>query len=223
MKLSLIARRTAFEMKTKGALRGVRTIAGELLRHRKVLGTDYDEGHGVDTAGNIPIWELAVDSENAHLGEGYQPTKEANLRATLDALDIAAREGTFIDLGCGKALALLIAAEFGFKHLVGVEFAGELAAIGRRNLERKGIAGDILTMDAGQYQFPSTPFVLYLYNPFRGETFARMLDNLKRVSGQDFSLVYCNALETAQLRNCGFLRLEKTLATSPPTEIWLPR
>jgi hypothetical protein len=222
LRLDVLARRAAFELRTKGLYRGTRAVLSQILRPRVPVGTEYDARTGVDTAGNVPMWALSIDSENAHLGEPYQPTKESELRQTLGALGLRAAGYTFIDLGCGKGMALLVASEFGFRGIVGVEFAKELAAVARRNLEAKGIGGEVHTMDAGKYQLPAEPFVLYLYNPFRGEVFAKMLENLKAVKHRDFLLIYCQAIETVQLSTCGFLRLDRTIETSPPTEIWTP-
>jgi predicted RNA methylase len=44
-------------------------------------------------------------------------------------------ETTFVDIGSGKGRALIIAAEYAFKRIIGVEYSPSLATICRRNLE----------------------------------------------------------------------------------------
>jgi hypothetical protein len=50
------------------------------------------------------------------------------LRETLAALPIAYDKFAFVDCGSGKGRTLLIASEFPFKFIIGVEFAAEPTA-----------------------------------------------------------------------------------------------
>ena len=57
---------------------------------------------------------------------GYAPTMPSALTQALAPLPIQHQDFTFIDIGCGKGRALLIAAQFPFRHLLGVEISTEL-------------------------------------------------------------------------------------------------
>jgi SAM-dependent methyltransferase len=79
---------------------------------------------------------------------------------------------TFVDLGSGKGRVLMVAAKFSFARAVGVEFSPELHEIAVRNI---GVLAaqtsscssvEALCLDAAAYEFPATPLVVYLYNPF---------------------------------------------------------
>jgi predicted RNA methylase len=48
----------------------------------------------------------------------------------------ALAEYTFIDFGCGKGRAALLASEFGFREVVGVELNTKLAEIAQTNVTK---------------------------------------------------------------------------------------
>jgi SAM-dependent methyltransferase len=108
----------------------------------------------------------------------------------------ALRDFTFIDLGSGKGRVLLMAAQYGFKRTVGVEFMPELHHVAEKNLA--GYASEkqqcqqieSACMDARDFQFPPGPLVVYLFNPFSEPTFAQVLENLRRSIEQSPRPVY---------------------------------
>lgn len=96
------------------------------------------------------------------------------------------KDFTFIDLGSGKGRALLMAAPFGFKRIIGVEFMPELHRAAEKNIA--GYSSDrqryrnieAVCVDARDFQFPPGPMVVYLFNPFSESTFVQVLGNLRR-------------------------------------------
>ena len=87
-----------------------------------------------------------------------------------------------MDLGSGKGRVLLLASEYPFRRVVGIEFAQELNEIAERNVALYGSArrrcDDVrtVTADAADYLLPDEPVVLYLYNPFAPEVLRRHLE-----------------------------------------------
>jgi tRNA1(Val) A37 N6-methylase TrmN6 len=92
----------------------------------------------------------------------------------------------FVDLGSGKGRALLMASEYPFREIVGVEIQAELNAIAEQNIERfhpeqqKCTKIRTICMDARDYEFSPEPLLLYLFNPFPEYVFETVLKNLKR-------------------------------------------
>jgi SAM-dependent methyltransferase len=105
------------------------------------------------------------------VGPGYQPCDPELFRETLALLHADFRGFTFVDIGSGKGRALLMAAAYPFRHIIGVELVPQLHAIAESNLEAFAAPdrqpGDIvsLCMDAGAFAFPPEPIVLFLFNP----------------------------------------------------------
>jgi SAM-dependent methyltransferase len=90
-------------------------------------------------------------------------------------------EYTFIDLGAGLGRAMLLAAEFPFRAVLGVEFNPTLARIGVRNLAAWRALGRarapmrIFCRDAAEFELPPGPCVAFLFNPFGGAVLRRIL------------------------------------------------
>ena len=87
-------------------------------------------------------------------------------------------------MGCGKGRALLLASEYPFRNVVGVEFAPELAAVAERNLDvckirhRRCAEARIVCGDAAEYRFPAGNSLIFFYNPFKEEIMSKVLDNI---------------------------------------------
>lgn len=88
---------------------------------------------------------------------------------------------TFIDLGAGMGRALLLAAAYPFRAVVGVELHPTLARIARRNLALWRAAGRTrVTMrmhccDAVDFPLPPGPCLVFLFNPFAAPVLRRLL------------------------------------------------
>lgn len=143
----------------------------------------FDLLYGTDTGGNYSAADLSAVSLSALYATGYRGVPTSTLKPALATLPIQHEKFSFVDIGCGKGRALLIAAEFPFRRLCGVEIASELCQVARANLALKPeweqrIA--IAEQDATTYLYPEGPLVVYLYNPFYAALLRRVLANLER-------------------------------------------
>jgi hypothetical protein len=88
---------------------------------------------------------------------------------------------TFVDMGAGMGRAMLLAAAYPFRAVVGVEQHPGLARIGRRNLALWRGAGRTSTpmrmrcCDAAEFALPAGPCVAFLFNPFGAPVLRRLL------------------------------------------------
>jgi SAM-dependent methyltransferase len=137
-------------------------------RHRQRYGDiDYDWEHRVDTT------EATVSFRNRLLGvfhSAYQPTQPEVFREMIGGLGIDYSEFTFIDLGSGKGRTLLMASDYPFRQVLGVELLPELHQIAVENISKYngGVAARVHSIcgDARFFEFPGAPTVLFLFNPF---------------------------------------------------------
>jgi predicted RNA methylase len=96
------------------------------------------------------------------------------------------RDFTFIDLGSGKGRVLLMASDYPFKRIIGVEFMPELYLAAQKNIasysndRQRCRQIETVCMDARDFDFPAGPLVVYLFNPFSAAIFAQMLEHLRR-------------------------------------------
>jgi predicted RNA methylase len=144
---------------------------------------DYDCDYGFDTTWARLSWSVRL--REVFTERLYQPTVPAEFSEMLQQL---ARVDftcfTFIDLGSGKGRALLLAAEYLFQHIIGVEVQAELHAIAEENLARlrengSKIDAHSICLDAREFQFPPDPLIVYLFNPFPDYVLATVIDNLR--------------------------------------------
>jgi SAM-dependent methyltransferase len=135
--------------------------------------TAFDVWHGVATRGIFHHDESAVQADPvfAH-AKHYGGTYPRSFRRYIRSLGIDYRDYTFVDLGSGKGKALLLAAEYPFRRVVGVELWQPWADEARRNLASakrfKSAAGaiELVDGDAATYEYPREPLVVYVHNSF---------------------------------------------------------
>jgi SAM-dependent methyltransferase len=151
--------------------------------------SDFDIAHGVDTDGERGGWtylsDLNIGSPNWIHGVDYCGIEPARFLAAIKSVNLRHEDYTFIDFGSGKGRALLIASEFAFRRVVGIEFSAELNAIADRNIavyrRGPGRCGAIETrcMDFVDFEFPPEPSLLYFYEPCDDELFSTVLNNIR--------------------------------------------
>jgi hypothetical protein len=169
----------------------------------------FDWRHRVRTLTPRELSGTSAPAEAAADGVQYQGASPRLVRALLSRLPASTAGAAFVDYGCGKGRGLLLGAEHGFRRLIGVEFAPELADDCRTNLARAGGASsssEIHVMDAALFEPPPGPLVAFLYNPFQGATLARVAERLGRhaaVSG-GVLVVYVNPVGLDAFVAAGF-------------------
>lgn len=164
----------------------------------------FDGQHGVETAEHVAFRQLGITSRHAQDRNPYAPTSPKIFKEMMAHLPIRHQDFTLVDLGCGKGMVLLLAAEYPFRRIIGVEFSAELVARAADNLTTFGKdrlqCRDVqcLCVDAVDYEFPREPLVLYLYNSFKGKVLNRVAAKIARTLAdipRDVFLVYNNPTE----------------------------
>jgi hypothetical protein len=95
------------------------------------------------------------------------------------------RDFVFVDFGSGEGKVLMLAAQYPFRRVVGVELWEDLHRIALENLksfrERADCVAEVssLRMDAADFPFPDAPLVLYFFNPFPELVLTRVLSSLQ--------------------------------------------
>jgi len=173
----------------------------------------FDHLHGTDTSGLIRGPSLVFNSPSGAYKAVYLAISPSTLTHALTELNIPYAQFTFVDVGCGKGRALLIAAGFPFARLLGVELSPGLCGIARANLATQPDAArraTILTQDATSLVFPRTSLLLFLYDPFPDDALTRFLANLERqlrASPRETWLLYAANRHAAFMARSGFLEL----------------
>ena len=126
-----------------------------------------------DGADGVVILTNPLSKNFAH-GIKYEGCPPLLVQDLLANLGIAYSEWSFVDVGCGKGRALMVADGFGFKEVIGVEYSSRLCAEARRLAPR----ATVLCMDAAEYTFPEGKKVLFFYHPFDKTLFQQLFPNV---------------------------------------------
>lgn len=144
----------------------------------------FDEVSHTDTGDVISLSGLNITSPNLRFGEQYQGINPSIFFEAVESVPLDRKEWTFVDLGCGKGRAVLLASFLSFKNIIGVEFSPVLAAIARENLirfrasQQQECRISIIDADAADYLFPLDKILLFLFNPFTSPVMDRVIANL---------------------------------------------
>jgi SAM-dependent methyltransferase len=227
--LEIAARRWREAARHAGAWRATRELAGDVWyflrdstpeRARARYGDlDYDFESGADTTAANVGWRTRLAATLA--GAPYQPTVPAEFHEMVQALaDMKdASAFTFLDVGSGKGRALLLAAEYRFRRIVGVEIVPELHASAEENIRKwKTRHGEreieSVRGDARDFAVPDGPLVVYLFNPLPEAAladFLRRVEDSWRAAPRPLFVLYHNPINAQVLERAEvFERIGRT-------------
>jgi hypothetical protein len=154
-------------------------------RRQRYGDADYDWEHRVNTTSAAVNWR---DRLLGVFHSPYQPTESTLFHEMLDALHQQTHlnfpDFVFVDVGSGKGRTLLMASDYPFRRIVGVELLPTLHLAAQENLSKyrsesqKCFALESICADATEFPFPDEPTVLYLFNPFPESGLKRMMAKL---------------------------------------------
>jgi hypothetical protein len=162
----------------------------------------FDHQFGVDTAGGVALSDIGLGAADVERGHGhYRPVWTRVLREALERIPGDLGQFTFVDYGSGKGKALLLASDYPFQEILGVEFARPLHEVAARNIERYSSKTQKCHRlrsecnDALEFSPPERPLVCFFFNPFDDATMSGVLSRLDesaRRCPRDIYLVYAN-------------------------------
>jgi SAM-dependent methyltransferase len=157
-------------------------------RRQRYGDVDYDWDYRVDTTA------ATVNRRDRWLGlfhSPYQATDPALFHEMLASLKVDFHGFVFVDIGSGKGRVLLMAADYPFRRIVGVELLPELHRVAQENISKyrsgsqRCFAIESICCDARDFVFPAEPMVLYLFNPLSESGLVGLFANLGRSLAQD--------------------------------------
>jgi SAM-dependent methyltransferase len=173
----------------------------------------FDRRYVTDTVRRLPVDAMQdVPAEFAAHAVHYEasaiPKFRRAMRAVRRTLGPRVAAFSFVDIGSGKGLVVMLAARLPFREVVGVEMAPELHETAEHNCVRFRAAQQqrlapirLVQGDALRCDLPAGDLVVYLYNPFDALILGRFLERLEEVAadGREILIVYVNPLHRARL------------------------
>jgi len=167
------------------------------LRQRKEAATKtqpplhpFDQRYAVDTGGLIQGPDLRSGHANDAFNTAYYAMVPSRFHHVMkywiaDETHAPLENYSFVDLGCGKGRAVMMASQYRFHEAVGVELHPALAHIAETNIAAWTKAGRalcpirILCQDATEFTVPIGPCLLYLFNPFTAPVVQQILKRIE--------------------------------------------
>jgi SAM-dependent methyltransferase len=174
--------------------RSTLTSASKTAPNRGVL-HPFDQKYGTDTGGYLGPEDLVKGGTNDAHNHGYSAIAPSvfneacrRWRETLPGISGRIEAYSFVDVGAGKGRALLLASQLPFRKVIGVELSEELSRIAQENVARWSRVARpetkirVVRQDAANFQWPRTPLLVYLYNPFACSLIASMAESLASIA-----------------------------------------
>jgi trans-aconitate methyltransferase len=170
----------------------------------------FDQRHGTDTSGLIP-GEIIAQGTRAKVSEltAYYGVAPSILHGLLDIWlhcthPQPIERTVFLDVGAGKGRAMLLASQFPFLRVEGIELNPALASIAEANItlwhnDLQAEALSPLTLhhaDATTHPLPPEPTLAFLFHPFELPVLRRFLRHVETSQAahpKPFDLLYANA------------------------------
>jgi SAM-dependent methyltransferase len=128
----------------------------------------------------------------------------------------------FLDVGCGKGRAMIAAAFFPFKKIIGIDISKRLIEYAKKNDQRRRKFSETRTFclfaaNICDWAIPDDVNVIFMYNPFAGEVMksflARVRESFER-RPRVIKLIYVNPKCDAELMASGWLEKKRTTTPS---------
>ena len=147
-----------------------------------------DLRRGVSTQQNFELSDLGVSS---HLGNKYQPVGYRRLRQVLRLARRMNPQSTFVDIGCGLGRPIILALEFGFPNVIGIDISDKLIDLCKKNIPKGQDNVKLICCDVEDYSFPIGPLTVFLFNPFDRKRLENLVSKLEETNSNSL-IIYFN-------------------------------
>lgn len=188
---SALAARIVNLAKTEGPFGSLRTARRLLLHkaHHYLYDRTFERYEAVPTSTCVHIVNLDFDAELRRHSREYLATPRLLIRQAIELIPEPLDRFTFIDIGSGLGRPLLVAAEYGFKAVIGYELSPSLHAGAVANIEHARKTLNLRTnaksvnANALEADWPQGSCVFFLFNPFDREFMQRFLQRVQATTG----------------------------------------
>jgi SAM-dependent methyltransferase len=145
-----------------------------------------DRRLGIETSQRTSLKLIRTGTDADAVSVGYVGATPSIIRRCLDLIDIPP-DAEFIDIGCGKGRVLVVAAEYPFQAIIGIELSDFLCDLARRNIAKlpKSAAAERIVVVNGDASIPvlgDAPCIVlfFFYNAFRRPLVTKLVQHLEQ-------------------------------------------
>ncbi|MFT3908612.1 MAG: class I SAM-dependent methyltransferase [Ferruginibacter sp.] len=188
-------------------------IARHIIKH-DIKG---EKKYGIDTTGADELKSLekkGIDISHATI---YMPASYDLMEEIFGKLQDK-NLSHFIDIGCGKGRAMVVAAHHRFTKITGIDFSKELCNAALENLEKAKLKFpflkyQVINNDAFYYEIPKDVDCIFLFNPFDEIILSGVLKNIERHrvnTTKDVFIIYLNPMHKHLFLESGYKEIFHT-------------
>jgi predicted RNA methylase len=169
----------------------------------------------INTAEIQDVGRITVKGNNLRHAEMYQGASYYLLEKVFAYMQKKNINHSIVDFGCGKGRAMVVAAAYGYKRVIGVDFASVLCEEAKRNIEKVKEAHastqfEVIHEDVINYRIPSDVQTLFFFNPFNEiimkEVMKNILSSVKDTPRQ-LHVIYLNPQHKEVFIKAGFKKI----------------
>lgn len=151
----------------------------------------YEKKFGIETT-KIKL----IDSNQYH---HYQGASYKILLELFAFLKDQTKDFGFLDIGCGKGRAVLVAEYFGYSRLVGIDLDQELINCAYENLKKdrflkQSSQVSFICENALNFRYNNEPCVYFLFNPFNEAVLQGVLQRILSQNTSEVWFIYMNPI-----------------------------
>jgi len=205
-------------IRERGWLETFRSIRSCVYDRKRERAAPFDAAFDTDTEHRVTVTDLDATGGDVPALWRYWPTPRDTFRRIVTAAAPSFHETTFVDLGSGKGRVLLMASEYPFLRILGIELSPGLNAIAQQNLarwrspSRRCTDVELRCMDARDFVPPAGAALVYLFQPFPADVMRAVLERLGhslRARPRPIQLAYLNPLHHALIVDSGHFVLKR--------------
>ena len=167
--------------------------------------------YSIDTTGSDSLKSLekkGIDITHATI---YMPVSYDLLENFFEEIKIETFHH-FVDIGCGKARAMCVAASFGVKKITGIELSKKLFLDAKKNLaitqeKHPSVNSNIFNNDAFYFDIDDDVDCIFMFNPFDELIMNAVMENIETSLDSNprvMTIVYINPIEKHVLLEWGY-------------------
>ncbi len=182
-------------------------IARHIIKH-DIKG---EKKYGIDTTGTDELTSLekkGIDTSHAtiYMPASYDLMEEIFSKLQPEPLN------HFLDIGCGKGRAMVVAAHYNFKKISGIDFSKDLCLAAKENMEKikdkfPFLVYQVINNDAFYYEIPKDVDCILLFNPFDETIMSGVLKNIekcRKASNKPIFIIYLNPMHKHLFLDAGY-------------------
>lgn len=179
---------------------------------------EFDRFFGVETLTPVHRTGMGIKSKDLMFFTSYGTISADKFHRAMRSLEIDFSSYTFIDFGSGKGRIVMLASDYPFAAIIGLEVSPRLHAIARRNLEvyrnplQRCSKIDLIETDFRAYHPPDGPLFCFMYNPCEEKLMAGVIEKITasiKELPRSVCVMYFNPRFGTLWENAGFRKISE--------------